>query len=62
MGQGRFRHCARDIFSEQLGWELPFSDFIVNGKWDVDDVLRPIYKEAGEAVGRKFTYPGDQED
>ena len=50
----------RDAYSERLGWTLPFSDFIEGGKWDVDDVLRPIYEEAGEALGRKFTYPGDE--
>ena len=50
----------RDSWSEDLGWELPFSDFIESGKWDVDDVLRPIYVEAGEAMGREFPYPGDE--
>ena len=40
--------------------ELEFSDFIAGGKWDVDDVLRAIYEEAGEALGREFTYPGDE--
>ncbi len=39
---------------------LGYSDFIANGKWNVDDVLRPIYKEAGEALGREFPYPGDE--
>jgi ribonuclease Z len=39
---------------------LEFSDFTKSGFWDVDDVLRPIYKEAGEAVGREFPYPGDE--
>jgi ribonuclease Z len=50
----------RDAMSEQLGWELGYSDFIVNGKWDVDDVLRPIYEEASQALGREFPYPGDE--
>ena len=37
------------------------SDFIANGRWtDVDDVLRGVYKEAGEAVGRELPYPADQ--
>jgi ribonuclease Z len=27
------------------------------GRWDVDDVVRPIYEEAGEALGREFEYP-----
>jgi hypothetical protein len=26
----------------------------------VDDVLRPIYEEAGKALGREFKYPGDE--
>ena len=38
---------------------LQFSDFIKSGSWDVDDVLRPIYEEASEVVGRDFPYPGD---
>ncbi len=49
----------RDAVSERLGWELPYSEFIAAGKWDVDDILRPIYEEAGKALGRKFKYPGD---
>jgi len=36
---------------------IGYSDFIVEGKWNVDDVLRPIYQEAGKAVGREFPYP-----
>jgi len=36
---------------------IGYSDFIVNGKWNVDEVLRPIYHEASEAVGREFPYP-----
>jgi ribonuclease Z len=38
---------------------LQFSDFIKSGSWDVDDVLRPIYEEAGDVLGREFPYPGD---
>jgi ribonuclease Z len=38
---------------------IGYSDFIANGKWNVDDVLRPIYQEASAAVGREFPYPGD---
>jgi hypothetical protein len=35
----------REPFSKRLGLaELKFSDFIAGGKWDVDDVLRPIYE------------------
>ena len=37
------------------------SDLIANGRWtDVDDVLRGVYKEASEVVGRELPYPADQ--
>ena len=36
---------------------LDYSKFIAEGVWDVDDVLRPIFKEASEKVGREFPYP-----
>ena len=49
----------REPFSEGLGVDLQFSDFIAGGKWNVDDVLRPIYEEASQALGRDFPYPGD---
>ena len=51
----------RDAFSKRLGWDVGYTDFIANGKWDVDDVLRPIYEEASKMVGREFPYPGDEE-
>ncbi|MGB5294292.1 MAG: hypothetical protein WBP34_05005 [Thermoanaerobaculia bacterium] len=50
----------RDGLSERLNWEVGYSEFIVNGAWDVDDVLRPIYAEASQIVGREFPYPGDE--
>ena len=50
----------REAWNERLGTELVYSDFIAGGKWDVDDVLRPIYKEAEQALGQKFPYPGDE--
>ncbi len=34
-----------------------YSPEIEAGRWNVDDVIRPIYEEAGEALGRKFEYP-----
>ena len=34
-----------------------YSPEIEAGRWNVDDVIRPIYKEAGEALGREFPYP-----
>ena len=37
------------------------SDFIAGGRWNgVDDVLRDVYEEASEAIGRDFPYPADQ--
>lgn len=44
----------------ELGVSLEFSDFTKAGVWDVEDVLRPIYKEAEEVYGRAFPYPGDE--
>ncbi|MHC5024183.1 MAG: hypothetical protein ACYTGG_09780, partial [Planctomycetota bacterium] len=35
-----------------------YSPEIEAGRLDVHDVIRPIYEEAGEALGRKFEYPG----
>jgi ribonuclease Z len=53
----------RKKYSEKSGVavdDLLYSDFIVGGRWDgVDDALRGVYKEAEEALGRKFVYPGD---
>jgi ribonuclease Z len=48
---------------DRLGGVVPgYSDFIVSGRWEgVDDVLREIYREASEALGREFPYPGDEE-
>jgi len=34
-----------------------YSDLIEGGRLDMSDVLKPIYQEASEAVGRKFEYP-----
>ena len=39
---------------------LEYSRFIADGMWDVDDVLRPIYEEAGDVLGREFPYPRDE--
>jgi ribonuclease Z len=37
---------------------MGYSDFIKKGRWgEVDEVLRDIYKEASEALGREFEYP-----
>ena len=53
----------RKTFSEKTSvpeQAIGYSEFIESGTLDVDDVLRPIYKEAGEAVGREFPYPADE--
>jgi ribonuclease Z len=35
-----------------------YSPEIWDGRWDdVDEVIKPIYEEAGQALGRKFEYP-----
>jgi ribonuclease Z len=34
-----------------------YSPEIAAGRWDVDDVIKPIYEEASEALGREFEYP-----
>ena len=48
-------------FAKKVGVDsLDYSDFTKSGFWDVDDVLRPIYEEAGEVLGREFPYPGDK--
>ena len=55
----------RKKFSEKTGVPeeaIGYSEFIEGGTLDVDDVLRPIYKEAGEVLGRKFPYPADKEE
>lgn len=47
-------------YAEKTGMSLEsleFSDFTKSGYLDIDDVLRPIYKEASDAVGREFPYP-----
>jgi ribonuclease Z len=34
------------------------TDFIAGGRWDgVDEVLRGVYEEASEVVGKEFEYP-----
>jgi ribonuclease Z len=40
---------------------IGYSPEIEAGRLDVDDVIRPIYDEASEALGREFPYPADQE-
>ena len=45
---------AKPISAED---RVGYSPEIEAGRWNVDDVIRPIYEEAGEALGRKFEYP-----
>ena len=51
-------------YGEEMGVaveSLGYSDFIKEGRWgEVDEVLRGVYKEASEKLGREFPYPGDQ--
>ncbi len=54
-----------DSDKEQFGQDygvsvkaLSYSDFISGGRWgEVDEVLRGVYAEASEALGREFPYP-----
>ena len=54
----------RQQFSRDTGVPvdaLKYSPEIIGGRWDgVDEANRGIYKEAEEALGRKFPYPGDK--
>jgi ribonuclease Z len=55
----------REKYSEEMGVPndaMGYSDFIKEGRWgEVDEVLRGVYKEASEALGRKFEYPSKEE-
>jgi ribonuclease Z len=50
-----------EIFSKKMGVPvdaLIYSDFILEGQWDgVDEVLRGVYEEASQKLGREFPYP-----
>jgi len=54
----------RQEFSEKTGVPvdaLSYSDFIKGARWgDVDEVLRGVYEEASEVLGREFKYPDDE--
>ena len=53
----------RVAFVEEYGLDqekVGMSEFTKLGYWDVDDVLRPIFQEASEMLGREFPYPGDE--
>jgi ribonuclease Z len=37
---------------------LRYSDFVIAGRWgEVDEVLRGVYQEASDVLGREFPYP-----
>jgi len=50
----------RSAFEAKLGTSIGFSKFTKSGFWEVEDVLRPIYKEASDKLGREFPYPSDK--
>jgi len=53
----------RVAFAKEYGLDqekVGFGDFTKSGYWNVDDVLRPIFQEASEALGREFPYPEDK--
>ena len=49
----------RKPWEEKLNTSLQFSEFTKGGFWDVDDVLKPIFKETGEEYGKEFPYPSE---
>ena len=55
------RDDDRENYSEKMNVpveDMIYSDFIKKGRWgEVDGVLRGVYEEASEALGRKFEYP-----
>jgi ribonuclease Z len=52
----------KKAWAKDLGLDsLDYSDFISEGRMDVKDVIRPIYIEASEVLGREFPYPGDKD-
>jgi ribonuclease Z len=55
------RKDDKEKYGEEMGVQVDkmgYSDFITDGRWgEVDEVLRGIYEEASENLGRKFEYP-----
>ena len=51
----------RESYSREMNVPVDamgYSDFVKGGRWsEVDGVLRGVYEEASEALGRKFEYP-----
>ena len=56
----------REKLSKETGVPVEaigYSDFIEGGVWgEVDDVLRGIYKEASQVLGREFPYPDKEKE
>ena len=47
-------------FAKRVGIDpqnVGFSEYTQEGKWNVDDVLKPIYQQASDKMGREFPYP-----
>ena len=59
-GRQRRALTTRSAFAKEYGLDqekVGFGDFTKSGYWDADDVLRPIFPEAREVLGREFEYP-----
>ena len=50
-------YAAEPVSAED---RVGYSPEIEAGRWNVDDVIRPIYKEASELLGRDFPYPENE--
>jgi ribonuclease Z len=55
------RKDDRENYSKEMDVPVEamnYSDFVKKGRWgEVDEVLRGVYEEASEALGREFEYP-----
>jgi hypothetical protein len=41
---------------------VPYSPEIEAGRYNMDEVIRPIWDEASEALGREFVFPEMEEE
>jgi len=41
---------------------VPYSPEIEAGRFDVDNVLKPIYEQASKIIGREFKYPDNKKE
>ena len=49
----------RAAFAKKVGIDIAdigFEEFTKSGYWNVDNILKPMYEEAGQAMGRQFNY------